>query len=1030
MSRFRGLAVAALVSASALAQNPTATLSGRVTNDGQGLPGVVVTVRSPALQGARTAVTAVSGDYAIPLLPGGDYTVSFEMASFTTEKREIRLSAAQKSRLDVALSLSTKVEAETLVVASREQISTSQQGAVTYSQDTIEKLPIARNITQSVLLAAGTNNSGPGGNVTISGAQSYESLYLINGVVVNENLRGQALNLFIEDAVQETTTSTSGISAEYGRFAGGVVNVLTKSGGNDFSGSFRTSFTNDDWQKTTDYRSPATGQSAENLVDKIVPTYEATLGGPVIKDVLWFFGAGRLTKPVSNSTTAAPVSASVVTGTDQKRYEGKLTLTVAQRHTFLANYQKIDQIDLGNVFPSAAGVYDVDSFNDRETPQELYSGNYTGTLSDNLFVEAQYSNRRFTFRNSGAKFTDLIRGTLMIDNTNGVRYWSPTFCGVCTDERRDNRDLLVKGTYFLSTKSLGSHAIVAGYDHFEDIRLANNHQSGSDYRIVGTGAIIRDGVVYPRLLGAPTGNSTTIIRWTPILQDSQGTSFVTHSAFVNDTWKVTNRLSVNLGLRWDKNDGTDSSGNVTAKDSKFSPRLGFVYDVAGDGGLIVQGYYARYVAGLANNQADAGAVGGQAGNVDFDYRGPSINADPNAPTSTLQTTAQALQTLFDWFLANGGTGRPVRGNPSIPGINPNIAADGLASPSTDELTAGLTKRFGPRALVRLDGIYRKSSDFYGQFVNAGTGTVSGTLAGVTRTFDKTVIDNTDSVERRYYGLNLSFSVRPSDSLTFQGNYTFSRARGNFEGENSASGPVAADTDLYPELFRMSWYAPVGDLSIDRRHKARAWVVWDTPIRSSFLGVNVSLLQSYDAGAPYGLNGTVSTTNAAGQYFAQNVPGYISAPATVRYWFTARDAFKTEDVWRTDLALNISIKALKNVELFLQPEVLNLFNNQAVLSVGSSVRTRSSAGTAAFAEFNPFTDQPVQVTDIPVDSRIPVPTNGHWSYAFQTLAAGSAYCIANGLPSNVPCRFVTTGQASSPSSYQQPRLFRVSVGIRF
>ena len=76
----------------------------------------------------------------------------------------------------------------------------------------------------------------------MAGGMSFEIQYLINGVVVNENLRGQALNLFIEDAIQETKISTGAIRSWYGRFGGGIVNMLTKSGGNTFSGSFRTTF--------------------------------------------------------------------------------------------------------------------------------------------------------------------------------------------------------------------------------------------------------------------------------------------------------------------------------------------------------------------------------------------------------------------------------------------------------------------------------------------------------------------------------------------------------------------------------------------------------------------------------------------------------------------------------------------------------------------------------------------------------------------------------------------------------------------
>src|SRR5207253_8197626 len=86
---------------------------------------------------------------------------------------------------------------------------------------------------------------------SVSGAASFETLFMVNGVSVNENLRGQPIPLYIEDAVQETTIATAGISAQYGRFGGGVVNVITKSGGNSFSGSFRDTLNNDNWRSYT-----------------------------------------------------------------------------------------------------------------------------------------------------------------------------------------------------------------------------------------------------------------------------------------------------------------------------------------------------------------------------------------------------------------------------------------------------------------------------------------------------------------------------------------------------------------------------------------------------------------------------------------------------------------------------------------------------------------------------------------------------------------------------------------------------------
>src|SRR5919206_467053 len=91
------------------------------------------------------------------------------------------------------------------------------------------------------------------GEVRDPGGLPYENLFLINGVDVNENLRGQPLLLFVEDAIQETKVSSGSVSAEFGRFEGGVVNMITKSGGNSFSGSFRTTFTNDAWRSVTPY---------------------------------------------------------------------------------------------------------------------------------------------------------------------------------------------------------------------------------------------------------------------------------------------------------------------------------------------------------------------------------------------------------------------------------------------------------------------------------------------------------------------------------------------------------------------------------------------------------------------------------------------------------------------------------------------------------------------------------------------------------------------------------------------------------
>src|SRR6185436_19403411 len=173
--------------------------------------------------------------------------------------------------------------------------------ATSYKADLIDKLPTTRTLLAAVLLAPNVQASGPQGGFSIAGAMSYQNLFSVNGVVIQDNLRGTAFNLFIEDAIQETTISTGAISAEYGRFGGGVANAITKSGGNDFQGSFRTTFENDSW------RGLIGDFPADKKTSKVIPTYEATFGGPIVKDKLWFFGAGRM-RNLSETLTTSPLT--------------------------------------------------------------------------------------------------------------------------------------------------------------------------------------------------------------------------------------------------------------------------------------------------------------------------------------------------------------------------------------------------------------------------------------------------------------------------------------------------------------------------------------------------------------------------------------------------------------------------------------------------------------------------------------------------------------------------------------------------
>ena len=279
----------ALSFTTARGQVATGSISGHV-DDGQGLsvPGVTVSATSPNLQGARETVTAASGNYALPLLPPGPYTLTLQLDGFAPVIVERRVAPTERLTVHVTLQPADVEESVTVTAAQTDMFVGTVQSATTVTAETMDLLPTGRTIMSAVGLAAGVTTYPPfSGFVNVSGGTASGNLFLLDGVQVSDNIRNTPLNLFIEDAIQEVTVATSGISAEYGRLTGGMVNAVTRSGGNVFSGSFRTTLRNDDWRTVSPFE--------EEKIDDTIPTYEYTLGGPIVKDKTWFFAAGRTT---------------------------------------------------------------------------------------------------------------------------------------------------------------------------------------------------------------------------------------------------------------------------------------------------------------------------------------------------------------------------------------------------------------------------------------------------------------------------------------------------------------------------------------------------------------------------------------------------------------------------------------------------------------------------------------------------------------------------------------------------------------
>ena len=976
----------------------SASLTGIVSAAGEAIPGATVTIVSPELQGSRVTTTGDGGAYNFPALPPGEYTITITFGGMGKRVVNATLRLSQVTRADVTMN--AFAEAIT-VTGSAPSVLDTPQVSTNMTLPFIERLPVQRNQLATAQFAPGVSgNTLANGELAIAGGPGYDNLVLVNGVVVTENTRGQMRPLYIEDAIQETTVLTGAISAQYGRFSGGVVNTITKSGGNDLTGSLRDSLSNPSWSA----QSPA-GEARENNLNHVG---EGTLGGYIVRDRLWFFGAGRLARndtarqtlsvPAFAANPATPASPAIgyAMGNDQKRYEAKLTAQIGARQTLAASWLGVNTDQSNTQFSN--NIYDLASLTTRTDPESLLAVHYNGMASTNLLMEGHYSARKFSDR-TGAGTTDLVAGTVLLDRANNnTRFHSPTLCAVCDAERRNNDDLLLEVHDFLDARSFGSHDLIAGVDRFAESRYANNHQSGSDFSIFVSRAQFKDGVIYPVITPTNATGGGTFIRWNPILVPANQNDLRTDSAFINDTWSATTRLTLSLGVRFDRNHAEDADGVVSSRDQKLSPRLAAQYDLRGDGRQRISVSFADYASRIADSIASSNQAAGNAAAIDFAYRGPAINN--GALTVPMD---DAIRQIFNYFNSQqGGTANRTavnlraQGSRAIPGFSTYF--DGtLASPSVREITAGYGTEVGKSGFVRADYIHRDWRDFYAASVTTAT-KKANTPLGIP--VDLSLIRNSSNLERRYRGVLLQARWSPG-RFEFGTHYTWSKLRGNDDGESGTTGAVP-NTDpslFYPEYFNYSRVAPIGYLQGDQRHRLRAWAGYRLPVGKGSL--EGTLMQSYDSGLPYSIAGAINLTRYTG---APANLGYASVPNGL-YYFSGRGELRTESVRSTDLALRYNVR-IAAVELFAQGDLLNAFNNAALfdpLRVGTTVST--AATSTALLPFDPAKQTPIECP----------------------RGAAAATCTAMGANYQLATNF---GQALNNLAYQTPRTVRVSMGVRF
>ena len=884
----------------------TAVLTGAATSaDGVALPGVTVTASSPALLGDRSEVTDVNGVYSIKGLPAGSYTVTFTLDNFKPAQRDnVVLTVGGTIEVNANMSLAARTETVTVTAEAPSALSTVATGQ-SLEKKQIDALPMGRRPVDVAELAPGlTTNTFTVNQLAMSGAYGFDNVFMVDGVDVNDTLIGTANNLYIEDAIQNTTVLTNGISAEYGRFSGGVVNLVTKSGGNMFSGSFRENFANPAWINETPFEK-SNHVEHQSVLGK---THEATFGGPISKDRLWFFGAGRWETANTPSTFSQSGVAYTRTDTNRRgelKVTGRLRLADTISGTYINN--STTQANASGV--PAPAILDEKVLVTRHIPNRLLALNYSGIVGSSMFATLQYSQKQQATRDNGGTSTALADSpfeTLGATVPGGLYYHAPYF-DATDPEQRNNQQLTGSISRLLSTKRAGTHDMKGGAEYFVTTGVGGNSQSSTGYVFV-TDFATSAGRPVLESNGSPAPVFMPGVSQVWQFQATRGAKIdiKTSSVYAEDRWSVNRRLTLDLGTRLEMV-RSNATGDIHAVDTTtIVPRLGGVFALDNSGKTTLQGSYSHYAGKYGQVQFSANSNVSRPNEVDYVYTGPAGQGSTFAPGLD---PANYTAVVFA----------------SFPTANVQVAK-GLQSPIVGEETVALGRQLGAQGHAKATYVWRNTTNFVEDFASLSTGIVNVPLVG---TLTNRVLDNTDVPKRAYQAAIFQSDYRMKDRVWMGVDYTLQvKNDGNFVGEAAGVPGAQSIYGDFPEIYgpALDRLMPEGHLDSFQRHKMRAYGIY-TQKMGRFGSVDLSPIWRVNSGRAYSLT---ATTPIPAAQLARN-PGYpvndINPAVRETVFFGDRGSYFFKGYGVVDVAATYAIPVWKSAAPWFKVEIYNALNNQ-------------------------------------------------------------------------------------------------------
>ena len=960
-----GVCLSSLAMAPAFAQSATGSVAGRASAGDQ------VMITNKATGASRAVTVGADGSYRLSQLPVGEYELQLNRGGQAVGQ-PLQLNVPLGGTATVNLGNEgnlTNLDAVQVVgssVVNRVDVY-STESATNITREELTRLPVDQSLGSVALLAPGVVSSGATfGGLSFGGSSVAENAVYINGLNVTDPYRRQGFSSVPFAFYQEFQVKTGGYSAEFGRSTGGVINAVTRSGGNEFHAGVELTFEPSAWasEKEDHFHEDGTLDERNRTSRDSSSFYKTSLwaSGPIMKDKLFFFA---MYEKRDNESRDIDTTKGFYTGSNNDFWGGKLDWRITDNHLLelLAFSDKAD---------SATDIYrytwDTGS-KDRLMGQSIsesggdnWSLTYTGHFTDNFVAKAMYGVNKRSAANSSTQDANCSIVTRSGSFTS--RFGAETTPEGChptdgsTNTRRDKREAARLDFEW----TLGNHLVRFGMD-----REVMDSDSSTRYPNDGVSYQVQAATAGAALNGAVIPAGTTAIVYgrryltgTPVTTEAQ-------AFYVEDNWNVTPNLLLNIGLRADKFHNKYASG-VTFASASFSdmisPRLGFSWDMKGDGAMKLFGNAGRYYTPLTNKLADyfAGTTDERSYYV---FNGWSELQHPAGGTYLMPilgaqigsvSTSNNVDPPEDFRTAVARDLKMVFQDEFILGFQQGITQ--TWSYGVNATYRRMTRAVEDVRINHVEGCPWYSGDW--PILNPGeTNTLWCPDTDSWVTFDNSMdgykalgsgeIMGYKKPRRTYKAVEFQLDRAWDDKWAFNASYLWSKSEGNIEGPvNSDTG--YADTNLVQHYDHPAVNERYGVLFNDSRHQIKLRGSYKLNDTWSF-GATLSAR----SGGPITAFGVVwpNDNRAAGGSgeFDGGGSGWLceqsgtndcSKWATRQLTYSERGAFGRMP-WVTNLGANVTwTLPVEGVDLKARFSVFNLLNSQTVVNVHS--RYESTPGT--------------------------------------------------------------------------------------